>query len=204
MAEDATEPTPANWSERRAAAERSRDAAHRPAVAAAGPYGHPLHPLLVTVPIGAFVATVAFDIVSKMGEGRAFGRPASWLAAMGIVSAVVAALFGMVDFLRIAKGTPARRIAVFHLVLMDSVIVLFIISFLLRRADETQYLDGTPTAALVVAVVGLVLLVAGGWLGGKLVYTFGVRVADQEDQLLGYLPAEAAPAESGEDAGSDT
>jgi len=192
-----------NWAERRAAAEKARDAAHRPAMAIAGPYGHPLHPLLVTVPIGAFVATIAFDIASLTVEGRAFGRPASWLAAIGVVSALVAAAFGFADYLRIAKGTPARKLATYHLVLMDVVVVLFIVSFFLRRSDETQYLDGTPIEAFVVALIGLVLLIVGGWLGGKLVYTYGVRVADQEDQLLGYLPEAPAPAASGEESGTD-
>lgn len=182
-----------SWAEVRAKAESDRDAAHRPGFAVSGSYGHPLHPLLVTVPIGAFVATLAFDIASKVIEGRAFGRPASWLAALGIVSAVVAALFGLADFLRIAKGTPARRTATWHLVLMDVVVLLFIASFVVRRADETQYLDGTPVLAIALAAVGVLVMVVGGWLGGRLVYSFGVRVAAEEDQLLGYLPPSPEP-----------
>ena len=65
-----------------AQARRSMGAAHRPALAVSGSYGHPVHPLLVTVPIGAFVATLAFDIASRVVEGRAYGRPAVWLAAL--------------------------------------------------------------------------------------------------------------------------
>lgn len=193
--------TPAQpWSKVRAEAERARDAAHRPTVAVAGPYGHPLHPLLVTVPIGMFVATFAFDIASLTVEGRAFGRAATWLSALGIVTALVAAAAGVVDLLRIAKGTPARRTAVMHLVLMDLVVVLFIVGFFVRRADETQYLDGTPMLAVVLSGVAVVLLLVGGWLGGKLVYGYGVRVSDEHDQLVGYLPADAASsAPRGED-----
>jgi uncharacterized membrane protein len=181
------------WSQVRAEAERARDAAHRPTVAAAGPYGHPLHPLLVTVPIGMFVATFAFDIASLTVEGRAFGRAATWLSALGIVTALVAAAAGVVDLLRIAKGTPARRTAVTHLILMDLVVVLFIVGFFVRRADETQYLDGTPMLAVVLSGVAVVLLLVGGWLGGKLVYGYGVRVSDEHDQLTGYLPADSGP-----------
>jgi uncharacterized membrane protein len=184
------------WPEVRAEAERARNAAHRPTVAAAGPYGHPLHPLLVTVPIGAFVATFAFDIASLTVEGRAFGRAATWLSAIGIVTAVVAAAAGVLDFLRIAKGTPARRTAVWHLILMDVVVLLFVVGFFVRRADETQYLDGTPPLAVVLSGVAVVLLLVGGWLGGKLVYGYGVRVSDEHDQLTGYLPVEAGPSTS--------
>ena len=56
----------------RAFGQRARSAAHRPTVAVSGPYGHPVHPLLVTVPIGAFVSAVAFDIASKTVEAQAY------------------------------------------------------------------------------------------------------------------------------------
>ena len=79
-------------------AERSMRAAHRPSMAAAGPYGHPIHPMLVTIPIGAFVATLAFDIASVTIEGRAYGRPAVWLSLLGIVGGLVASLFGLFQF----------------------------------------------------------------------------------------------------------
>lgn len=184
------DPTPSSptWQEVRSGAEQARDAAHRPASAVVGGYGHPLHPLLATVPIGAFVATLAFDLASKAGEGRAFGRPATWLAAIGLVSGLVAAVVGLVDFLRLPRGTRARRIGTWHLGVMVVVLALFGAGFVIRRSDASQYLDGSPTAAIVLSAVGVALLLGGAWLGATLVYSFGVRVADDEDQLLGYLP----------------
>lgn len=169
---------------------QARDAAHRPGTKLAGGYGHPWHTLLATVPIGAFVGTLAFDIASKLGEGRAFGRPAVWLAAIGVVAGVVAAFVGILDFLRLTPGTRARQIATYHLILMDLVLLLFIISFILRKADSTHYLDGTPTAALVLSAVGVVVMVVGAWLGSTLVFSYGVRVVDEEDQLVGYQQVE--------------
>jgi uncharacterized membrane protein len=168
-------------------ARRSMAAAHRPGSAVAGPYGHPVHPLLVTIPIGAFVATLAFDIASVTVEGRAYGRPAVWLSAIGIVSAIVASLFGFLDFRRLTSGTRAHAVAVRHMVLMDVVLVCFIVGFFIRRADETQYLDGTPVAALVLSAVGVAVLVVGGWLGGRLAFSFGSRVADEQDQLPAHV-----------------
>ncbi|MGB3409691.1 MAG: DUF2231 domain-containing protein [Microthrixaceae bacterium] len=171
--------------------ERARAAAHRPGTAVSGPYGHPFHPLLVTIPIGAWVCTVALDIASKISEGRAYARPAVWLCAVGIVAAVVAAVFGLIDFRRLTKGTKAHQAALTHLVLMVTVLVLFVVSFILRRSgsESSSYLsDGTATGAMAVAIVGLVLLAVGGWFGGRLVYTYGVRVADEQDQLAGHVP----------------
>lgn len=196
MAKHTTDrPTPSAGD--RSFGERARSAAHRPALSVSGPYGRPIHPLLVTVPIGAWVAAVAFDIASLTVEGRAFGRAAQWLVAIGIVAAIVAAIFGFLDFRRLTKGTRAHKVAVTHMVLMDVALVLFIVSFVLRRADEDQFIDGTPVLAFVVAVVAILVLLGGAWLGGRLSYGFGVRVVDEEDQLSGHLP-EAPPNSAGD------
>ncbi len=168
-------------------ARRSMEAAHRPGVAVAGPYGHPFHAMLVTIPIGAFVATLAFDIASVAIEGRAYGRPALWLSAIGIVSGVVAAAFGLMDFRRLTTGTRAHATAVRHMILMDVVLVCFVVGFFIRRADPDQYLDGTPIAALVLSAFGVAVLLVGGWFGGKLSYSYGVRVADEQDQMAAHL-----------------
>ena len=167
-------------------AERSMRAAHQPGTAAAGPYGHPIHPMLVTIPIGAFVATLAFDIASVTLEGRAYGRPAVWLSLIGIVSGLFASLFGLIDYRRLTKGTRAHAVATRHLILMDVVLLCFIVGFFVRRADPDQYLNGTPTVALVLSVVGVAILLVGGWLGGKLSYSYGSRVADESDQIKAH------------------
>src|SRR3954453_16561080 len=86
-------------------------AAKGPKTALAGPYGHPFHPMLVTLPIGTWVASLIFDIGSRVHEEResALAYGAEWLLAIGIITAVVAALFGLMDLLTIPGGTPARR-----------------------------------------------------------------------------------------------
>lgn len=187
--DETTEPRPGQ--DDRSLGLRAMGAAHRPAVSVAGPYGHPFHPMLAAVPIGAWVCTVALDFASKISEGRAYARPAVWLCAIGIVSAVVAAIAGLIDFRRLTAGTKAHATAVRHLVLMSSALVLFILSFIFRRSESssiTYLADGTPVAAMVLSIIGLGLLAVGGWLGGRLVYTYGVRVADESDQLAGHVP----------------
>ena len=174
--------------EGRAAGERARGAAHRPGNPLAGPYGHPTHPALVPIAIGAWVSAVAFDLASKFIEGRAYGRPAQWLVLIGIVVAVVAAVPGFLDYRRLTKGSKARKVATTHLIVMDVVLLCFIASFVIRRADEDRFLDGTPVPALVLSLIGLVGLGVGGWLGGELAYRYGVRVADEEDQIDGHRP----------------
>src|SRR5436305_15119244 len=81
----------------------------------AGPYGHPFHPILVTIPIGAWVSSFLFDIVAHVGSrpaGAAFA--ALWLLPIGVVGALAAASVGFLDLLRLPPHTPARRTAALH------------------------------------------------------------------------------------------
>src|SRR3954452_18053718 len=80
--------------------------AKEPVSPAAGPYGHPFHPILVTVPIGAWIASLVFDIATRTGDGSpALTEASYWLILVGIIGAAVAALFGLMDLLRIPRGT---------------------------------------------------------------------------------------------------
>src|SRR5215218_3920252 len=90
--------------------------AKRPASALlAGPYGHPFHPILVTVPIGAWVSSVVLDLASHVvDDGAALATGARWLVAIGVLGALAAAAVGFLDFLLIPTGTPAHRTALVH------------------------------------------------------------------------------------------
>src|ERR1041384_5491398 len=82
----------------------------------AGPYGHPFHPILVTVPIGAWVSGLVFDIGSRLAGPPGFlGQGSVWLIAIGVVGAVLAALVGCLDLLAIPAGTPAFRTGLVHM-----------------------------------------------------------------------------------------
>src|SRR5215470_5320487 len=81
-----------------------------------GSYGHPFHPILVTIPIGAWVTSFVFDIASRIVDAPAFlTRGAAWLIAVGLIGALLAALVGLLDFLQIPPGTPAFRVGLTHL-----------------------------------------------------------------------------------------
>jgi uncharacterized membrane protein len=153
-----------------------------PVTALAGPHGHPFHPILVTIPIGAWVASLVFDVVSRAGDDAAtFAEGAYWLVGIGIVGALAAAIFGFLDLLAIPTGTRAFRTALLHMALNLAVVALFAIGFALRRGllDEP---DGTPLGLLGLSIVALALLGASGWLGGMLTYRYGVRVVDDATQ----------------------
>jgi uncharacterized membrane protein len=160
--------------------------AKHPVTPIAGPYGHPFHPILVTIPIGAWVASLVFDILSRTAsDGAAFARGAYWLIAIGVVAALAAALFGLIDFLSIPRRTRAHAVGLFHLGINLTVVALFVASFVWRAARDAYV--PTNWGLFVLSGVALVLLAVSGWLGGMLAYRYGVRVADEEAQLTGYL-----------------
>jgi uncharacterized membrane protein len=157
--------------------------AKRPRSILAGPYGHPLHATVVTIPIGAWTASVVFDILALCGvEPDAFALAAQWLVAIGVIGALLAAVFGLLDLSNLEKGTKARRTALTHLAFNSAAVVLFIISFVVRAAQS-----GDPSVwGFVLSLVGLVCVGISGFLGGELAYRYGVRVADEQTQRKGY------------------
>jgi uncharacterized membrane protein len=158
--------------------------AKRPRTVLAGPYGHPFHPILVTVPIGAWVASVVFDLAALFtDEGDAFAEGAYWLVGIGIIGALLAAVFGLLDLMTIPRGTPAFRTGLTHMALNLVVVVLFAVNFAVRAANGYEEFS---TPGLILSLVALAVLGVSGWLGGKLAYRYGVRVADEITQSEGF------------------
>ncbi|WP_112244552.1 DUF2231 domain-containing protein [Kribbella monticola] len=159
--------------------------AKQPKSILAGPYGHPFHPVMVTVPIGAWVASVVFDIIAfaSSGDESVFSEGAYWLILIGIIGAVVAALFGLMDLLVIPRGTPAFRTGLTHMAANLTVVVLFIVNFAIRAG---QGYEDASVVGFVISLIALALLGFSGWLGGKLAYHYGVRVASEETQREGF------------------
>jgi uncharacterized membrane protein len=150
----------------------------------AGPYGHPFHPILVTVPIGAWVSGLVLDVASRFGsDGAALATGARWLVGIGVVGALGAAVVGFLDFLLIPQGTRAHRTAVVHMVLNVAITLTYALDLLWRSPASD---DGTALGPLLLSAVCLAALAVSGSLGGRLSYRYGVRVADEADQLAGF------------------
>ena len=151
----------------------------------AGPYGHPFHPILVTVPIGAWVASLVFDVASRFAdEPGPLTDGSMWLIAVGVVGAVAAASIGFLDFFSIPPGTSAHRTALAHMSLNLVVTAAYGAGFLWRHSATADGAVGPGQIAL--SVVSLVGLAISGSLGGRLAYRYGVRVADEATQADGF------------------
>src|SRR4029077_11627745 len=99
--------------------------------ALAGPAGHPFHPFVVPVPVGAFISSLIFDILTWT---RADGLPylvdgAFWLIGVGLIGALIAAVFGIMDLLAIPRQSRAFTIAIRHLGLNVGAAALFLAGY---------------------------------------------------------------------------
>lgn len=140
----------------------------------AGPHGHPVHPAVVALPIGAWVASAVFDLASHLVAEPAFLAYASrWLIGLGVIGAVVAAMFGLLDLLTIPPGTRPFRVALWHLTLALLATTGYAVGFVIRGPDPAA---PVPAGVLALSAASLAALAAAGYLGGALAFTYGVRV----------------------------
>jgi uncharacterized membrane protein len=136
-------------------------------------FGHPVHPMLIVLPLGLLSTAVVFDIVYLLTDEPAFSTVAFWNIAAGIVGGLLAAVFGAWDWWHIPRETRAKRIGLWHGGGNVVVVVLFALSWLLRAGA----VDYEPSGlAYVFSFAGLALATVTGWLGGELVDRLGVGV----------------------------
>ncbi|HWH99847.1 MAG TPA: DUF2231 domain-containing protein [Propionibacteriaceae bacterium] len=174
--------------------ESGQQQSKQPRSALAGSYGHPVHPILVTVPIGAWVCSLVFDLISYgSAEPRTWSVGAMWLVLFGAIGAALAAVWGVIDFLNLPKGTGAFNTGRIHAVLNSTALVIFIIDFIWRYNSRDSW-ESTPVGPLILSIVGLAIVGASGFLGGRLAYHYGVRVADEGVQAQGFQSSAATSA----------
>jgi uncharacterized membrane protein len=161
--------------------------------------GHGAHPILIVFPLGLLATAVIFDVIYLVTGNSQWSVVAFWLIAGGIIGGLVAAVPGAVDWLAIPSNTRAKSVGLVHGVGNVGVVVLFLVSWLLRRDTEDGFeMAGAPgVLALVCSFAGAGLALLTGWLGGELVERLGVAVhsgahLDAPNSLSGRPAAEDA------------
>jgi uncharacterized membrane protein len=134
--------------------------------------GHPIHPMLIVFPLGLFPVAVIFDLIYWSTKNPIWAEVSYWVIAAGIIGALLAAVFGLIDWLKIPDGTRAKMVGLVHGITNVVVAGLFIVSWLLRRPNPTapHLLD------IVLGIIGVLLALFSGWLGGELVYRLNMGV----------------------------
>jgi uncharacterized membrane protein len=148
-----------------------------------GKSGKPSHPPLTDVSIGAYTVGVAMLVAGALGlEEEQMAHGALLAVSGGLLVAPATALTGLIDWLGIERGTPRRTAGLIHLSTMVVATLVFVAVWLAQRPG---YDDGQIEGlALALGLAGLGLLLAGGYIGGTLVFVYGVRVVKATDAPL--------------------
>lgn len=134
--------------------------------------GHPVHPMLIVFPLGLLATSVIFDIITLSTSDGKWSNMAWYMIAAGIIGGLLAAVFGLLDWIGIPGNTRAKAIGLWHGGLNVVVVLLFVVSWILRRPDPS-----IPTGfALALSFAAVVIAVVAGWFGGELVDRLGVGV----------------------------
>jgi uncharacterized membrane protein len=137
--------------------------------------GHPVHQMLIPIPAGLFIVAAVLDIVDRFVDAAWISTVTYWNIALGVVTALVAALFGAIDWRKIPSNTRAKRVGAMHGI-GNVIAVLLFGGALLMRSDNPAH--ATDAGALAFEIISLALLSVTAWLGGELVDRMGVGVYD--------------------------
>jgi uncharacterized membrane protein len=135
-------------------------------------FGHPVHQMLIVFPLGLLAMATIFDVVRLVTGKAVLGIASYYMIGAGVLSGLVAAVFGLIDWLGIPANTRARAVGAWHAIGNVLVVLLFAASWWIRRGDAE-----TPASfAFLLAVTGTALALVTSWLGGELVDRLGVGV----------------------------
>jgi uncharacterized membrane protein len=160
--------------------------------------GHPVHQMLIVLPLGLLTGVVLFDLVHLLAGGERWADVSYVLIPAGVLTGLVAAVFGLADWMKIPSGTRAKRVGALHGLGNVVVVLLFAASWLFRGASPAE-----PGAfALLLSFAGGGLAMVTGWLGGELVDRLGVGVddganLDAPSSLSGRPASERLPGAAG-------
>ena len=137
--------------------------------------GHPIHPMLVTIPIGLWLFSFVCDLIFHFGNhALEWTTVALYTMGGGIVGALMAAVPGLIDLLSLPA--EPRKTALWHMAINLTIVVVYVINFWLRL--ETPAATGLAWLSLIT----ILMLAVSGWLGGKMMFVLGVAVSSGEEK----------------------
>ncbi len=143
--------------------------------------GHPSHPPLTDLTIGAYAFASIAAIVSKAGLASAGFATAWWLAlVVAIISSAFTVITGVADWLTITWGSALWKTATTHALAMVTATVFFLLAIVFGHGGYVSH--RVPNGSFVLTLLGFVALLVGGWIGGAIAYVHGMRVLNLVDE----------------------
>jgi uncharacterized membrane protein len=140
--------------------------------------GHPIHPGLVAIPIGAFTFVLVADVVCWWTGNLGWGDAARYALIVGIVGALLAAVFGFIDYFKVTMSDAGFKVARIHMILNLTAVALFALSLWLRYKDA----DGWCVPGFIASTLAYLVISGSGYLGGELVFKHKVGVLETADR----------------------
>jgi uncharacterized membrane protein len=150
---------------------------------------HPLHPILVLLPAGAWLTSIVLDIVFMATKTSFWFTASMWVMTIGIVGALVAATDGFYDLFTLPMTNEPKSIGLEHMALNLLITVLYVINvaavrspLLLSATRSAMIPAGTAAWGFILNLVAVILLGISGWLGGEMVYRYGIAIPKETIQ----------------------
>lgn len=131
---------------------------------------HPIHPMLVPLPIGLWIFSFVSDVIFMATGSLIWNTIAHYSMAAGVIGGVMAALPGFLDLYKL-PASRAKKMGILHMSLNLGIVVLYVADFIWR----SNVVPGA-LGPFVLSIIGIVSLMVSGWLGGEMVYVHGVAV----------------------------
>ena len=142
-------------------------------------WGHPIHPMLVHFPIVFWTVAVTAYVADAAGVEVA-AAVAKYSNGAGSILGMLAMIAGLFELRLIDSRSKTMQVATWHMMVMATAWLCFLLALVLPISTETRIDHSTAQlASIATSVAGFLLMSAGGWLGGHLVYAFGTGVRSQ-------------------------
>lgn len=140
---------------------------------------HPLHPILVHLPLGLLPVVAIADGAALFSGRPLFWEISFWVLVAGLMGAFFAMAAGVFDALHLSQESKVAPIVAKHMMWMGTAVSAFVVSLLLRSHTP----PALPWLLLLLDVSGVGLLLVGGFYGGELVYRYGVgKITERADE----------------------
>jgi uncharacterized membrane protein len=137
---------------------------------------HPLHPALVHIPTALWPTGFVFDLLSQFNAENTFVQLAFYAILLGLLAALAAIPTGYADWTDIRREKPAWKLGLIHLILNVIISALWAINLWLRL-ESFQTATSVPPGLLGLSSLATLLLLVSGYLGGRMIYAYGISVA---------------------------
>ena len=138
------------------------------------PIGHPSHPLFVHFPIAFYLATLVFDVMSRIEPNPGLVQAGTYLLVGAVLATVILLVTGLTDWAGMVRGSRKKRKATQHMTVQITSAAFFIVTLILRWPERGA--AQADTLWIVLEAIGYAIIIVGQYLGGVLVYEMGMRV----------------------------